>query len=50
MQVLDHASDSNFYYVPQGGKIYDEETTWFSAAASGQKPVKEAMESLAEAN
>jgi multiple sugar transport system substrate-binding protein len=53
MKVLDHASKCkfypNYYYVPQGGKIYDEETTWFSAATSRQKSVKEAMTSLAEA-
>lgn len=52
MQILDHASNCkfypNYYYVPQGGKIYDEETAWFSAATSGQKSVKEAMESLAK--
>jgi len=53
MQILDHAAKCkfypNYYYVPQGGKIYDEETTWFSAATSRQKWVKEAMTSLAEA-
>jgi hypothetical protein len=35
--------------VPQGGKIYDEETTYFSAAAAGEYSVEEAMEKLAEA-
>jgi multiple sugar transport system substrate-binding protein len=53
VQVLEHNEKANFYpnffYVQQSGKIYDEETTWFSSAASGQKPVKEAMASLAEA-
>ncbi len=53
LQILDHNAQSkfypNFFYVPQSGKIYDEETAWFSAAASGQKPVKAAMEHLAEA-
>ena len=33
----------------KGDKIYDEETTWCSAAASRQVSVREAMESLAEA-
>jgi len=53
MEVLDHASECgfypNYYYVPQGGKIYDEETTWFSSAASGEYPVEEAMQKLADA-
>lgn len=53
MQVLDHHAECkfypNYYYVPQGGKIYDEETTYFSAAASGQMSVEEAMQNLADA-
>jgi multiple sugar transport system substrate-binding protein len=53
LQILDHVSKCqfypNYYYVPQGGKIYDEETTYFSAAASGQQSVNEAMENLAKA-
>ena len=53
MEVLDHASECNFYpnyyYVPQGGKIYDEETAWFSSATSGEYSVEEAMANLAEA-
>ncbi|MEJ2305251.1 MAG: sugar ABC transporter substrate-binding protein, partial [Anaerolineales bacterium] len=51
--VLEHAFSCefypNYYYVPQGGKIYDEETTWFSSAASGEYPVDQAMANLAEA-
>jgi multiple sugar transport system substrate-binding protein len=51
--VLEHAYDCkfypNYYYVPQGGKIYDEETTWFSSAAAGEFPPEDAMENLAEA-
>ena len=53
MEVLDHTAECNFYpnyyYVPQGGKIYDEETAWFSSAASGEYSVEEAMENLAAA-
>jgi multiple sugar transport system substrate-binding protein len=53
MQVLDHEAACNFYpnyyYVPQGGKIYDEETTYFSAATSGEMSVEEAMQNLADA-
>lgn len=53
VDVLDHAHESkfypNYYYVPQGGKIYDEETTWFSSAAAGENPPAEAMANLAEA-
>ena len=40
---------ANYFYVPQGGKIYDEETTWFSSAAAGQTTPAEAMQNLAEA-
>ncbi len=53
LQVLDHAENSNFYpnyyFVPQGGKIYDEMTTWYSSAAAGDTTVEEAMENMAEA-
>ncbi|MGB3904014.1 MAG: sugar ABC transporter substrate-binding protein [Anaerolineae bacterium] len=53
MEVLDHAAECgfypNYYYVPQGGKIYDEETAWFSSAASGEYSVEDAMANLAEA-
>lgn len=53
VQVLEHNRKANFYpnffYVQQSGKIYDEETTWCSAAASGQKSVEDAMSDLAEA-
>ncbi|MCL4879649.1 MAG: sugar ABC transporter substrate-binding protein [Anaerolineae bacterium] len=51
--VLDHTAKSNFYpnylFVPQGGKIYDEMTTWYSAAASGDESPEGAMEKMAEA-
>lgn len=53
VDVLDHAYESkfypNYYYVPQGGKIYDEETTWFSSAAAGEYSPEEAMANLTEA-
>lgn len=51
--VLEHTAEcpyyANYFYVPQGGKIYDEETTWFSAAAAGEYTPEEAMANLAEA-
>lgn len=50
--ILEHAATCgfypNYYYVPQGGKIYDEETTWFSSAAAGEYTVEEAVANLAE--
>jgi hypothetical protein len=53
VDVLDHAYQAkfypNYYYVPQGGKIYDEETTWFSSAAAGESSPEEAMANLTEA-
>ncbi|MCL4250779.1 MAG: extracellular solute-binding protein [Anaerolineae bacterium] len=53
LRVLDHAADSNFYpnyyFVPQGGKIYDEMTTYYSAAASGEQSIEEAMTNFAQA-
>jgi multiple sugar transport system substrate-binding protein len=53
LMVLDHAEESNFYpnyyFVPQGGKIYDEMTTYYSAAASGQQSILEAMTNFAQA-
>lgn len=53
IEVLDHSWECqffpNYYYVPQGGKIYDEETTYFSAAATGEYSPEEAMAKLAEA-
>lgn len=53
LQVLDHTEESNFYpnylFVPQGGKIYDEMTTWYSSAASGDLSVDDAMNNMAEA-
>ena len=53
VQVLDHAAESNFYpnyyFVPQGGKIYDEMTTYYSAAASGEQTIEEAMTNFAQA-
>ena len=53
LQVLDHTSDSNFFpnylYVPQGGKIYDEMTTWYSSAAAGEETPEGAMAKMAEA-
>jgi multiple sugar transport system substrate-binding protein len=53
LQVLDHTADSNFYpnylFVPQGGKIYDEMTTWYSTAAAGELSPEEAMDNMAQA-
>jgi multiple sugar transport system substrate-binding protein len=53
LQVLDHTADSNFYpnylFVPQGGKIYDEMTTWYSSAAAGEETPQGAMAKMAEA-
>lgn len=52
VQVLNHAEASfysNYYYVPQGGKIYEEEAVWNSAAASGEMSVEEAMQGMADA-
>ena len=51
--VLDHAATCNFYpnyyYVPQGGKIYDEMTTWYSSAAVKEYSPADAMANFAEA-
>jgi multiple sugar transport system substrate-binding protein len=51
--VLDHTEEANFYpnylFVPQGGKIYDEMTTWYSTAAAGEQTVEEAMANMATA-
>jgi multiple sugar transport system substrate-binding protein len=51
--VLDHTAQSNFYpnylFVPQGGKIYDEMTLWYSSAASSELSPEEAMANMAEA-
>lgn len=53
MTVLNHTAEANFYpnylFVPQGGKIYEEMTTWYSTAASGTMPVEEAMKNMADA-
>lgn len=53
LQVLDHTAESNYYpnylFVPQGGKIYDEMTTYYSAAASGEQTILEAMTNFAQA-
>ncbi|MCC7208282.1 MAG: extracellular solute-binding protein, partial [Anaerolineae bacterium] len=53
MTVLKHTADANFYpnylFVPQGGKIYEEMTTWYSTAASGTMPIEEAMQNMADA-
>jgi multiple sugar transport system substrate-binding protein len=53
LQILDHNDKAKFYpnqfYVEQSGKIYDEETTFFSAAASKQTTIEEAMTSLGKA-
>ncbi|MFN8452864.1 MAG: hypothetical protein U0521_30690, partial [Anaerolineae bacterium] len=52
MTVLDFTAKSNFYpnylFVPQGGKIYAEMTTWYSTAASGTMSVEEAMQNMAD--
>lgn len=51
--VLNHTAEANFYpnylFVPQGGKIYDEMTTWYSTAAAGDMSVEEAMQNMATA-
>lgn len=51
--VLNHTEAANFYpnylFVPQGGKIYDEMTTWYSTAAAGEMSVEEAMANMATA-
>ena len=51
--VLEHTAASNFYpnylFVPQGGKIYNEMTTWYSAASSGDDSPEGAMANMAEA-
>jgi multiple sugar transport system substrate-binding protein len=51
--VLEHTEKANFYpnylFVPQGGKIYDEMTTWYSTAAAGEMTVEEAMANMATA-
>lgn len=50
VQVLNHAEKcfySNYFYVPQAGKIYEEQAVWNSKAASGEMPVDEAMEGMA---
>jgi hypothetical protein len=53
MTVLKHTADSNFYpnylFVPQGGKMYEEMTTWYSTAASGTETVDSAMKKMADA-
>jgi ABC-type glycerol-3-phosphate transport system substrate-binding protein len=53
MTVLNFTAESNFYpnylFVPQGGKIYEEMTTWYSTAASGTMSVEDAMAKMAEA-
>ncbi len=53
VSVLDHTAAANFYpnylFVPQGGKIYDEMTTWYSTAAAGEMSVEEAMANMATA-
>jgi multiple sugar transport system substrate-binding protein len=53
MTVLKFTADSNFYpnylFVPQGGKIYEEMTTWYSTAASGTSSIEESMQKMADA-
>ncbi len=53
MTVLKHTAESNFYpnylFVPQGGKIYEEMTTWYSTAASGTMSVEDSMKNMADA-
>jgi multiple sugar transport system substrate-binding protein len=50
--VLEHAAACNFYpnyyYIPQGGKIYDEMTTWYSSAAAQEYSPADAMANFAE--
>ncbi len=51
LQVLDHAEQcffSNFFYTTQAGKIYEEQAVWNSRAASGDMPVDEAMDGMAD--
>jgi multiple sugar transport system substrate-binding protein len=51
--VLEHTAAANYYpnylFVPQGGKIYDEMTAWYSAASSGDDSPEGAMRNMAEA-
>lgn len=53
MTVLNFTAESNFYpnylFVPQGGKIYAEMTTWYSTAASGTMSIEDAMKNMADA-
>jgi multiple sugar transport system substrate-binding protein len=51
VQILNHAEQcffSNYFYVPQAGKIYEEQAVWNSRAASGEMPVEEAMNGMAD--
>ncbi|MEA3510437.1 MAG: extracellular solute-binding protein, partial [Actinomycetota bacterium] len=52
LTVLDFTWDTqyfeNYFYVPQGGKIYDEMTVWYSSAAAGEETPLAAMEKMAE--
>jgi multiple sugar transport system substrate-binding protein len=48
--ILDNASQcwyTNYIYVTQAAKIYEEAPAWLSAAASGEMSVEEAMEGFA---
>lgn len=52
-QILEHNYRSkfypNFFYIRESGKIYAEETYWFSKAASGEMSIPMAMKHLADA-
>ena len=51
VQILDHAEKcfySNYFYVPQAGKLYEEQAVWNSKAASGEMPADEAMDGMAD--
>lgn len=48
--VLDNASKcwyTNYIYVPQAAKIYEEAPAWLSAAATGEKTPEDAMKGFA---
>jgi multiple sugar transport system substrate-binding protein len=52
VQVLDHAEKcfySNYYFITDGGKVYEEQAVWNSKAASGELPVDEAMKGMGDA-
>jgi multiple sugar transport system substrate-binding protein len=52
VQVLDHAEKcfySNYYFITDGGKVYEEQAVWNSKAASGEISVEDAMQGMGDA-